>query len=108
MDLTKANDKQTCSFLASRIRSERIRQGYSQATMAETSGIPLRTYKRIELTGKGSIQNLILILRTFERIAALNLLFPSPEKSSRLTIIERVQMIAASKQLAQRDKMKQS
>lgn len=96
MDLTSINDEAVCSFLASRIRAERQRLGYSQSLMAEKSGIPLRTYKRIELTGLGSIQNLIVILRTFERLTAIKLLIPIVE-APRLTIVERVQRIADEK-----------
>lgn len=94
MDLTTVTDDEVCSFLASRIRSERLRQGYSQAVMAEKSGIALRTYKRIESTGTGSIQNLIVILRSVDRITAIKLLFPTPNTAPRLTLVERVQKIA--------------
>jgi len=66
--------------------------------MAEKSGIALRTYKRIELTGTGSIKNLIVILRTLDRIRAIEILFPIPVTKSRLTIIERLQMIAEADQ----------
>lgn len=94
MDLTSITNEKVCSFLASQIRSERLRQGFSQATMAERAGIPLRTYKRIESNGMGSIQNLIIILRALERIMALKLLFPLPNITPRTTIIGRVQKIA--------------
>ena len=94
MDLNNVTNDEVCSFLASRIRFERLRQGYSQALMAEKSGIALRTYKRIEQTGTGSIQNLVIILRTFERIAAIALLLPAPKATPRPTLIERVQKIA--------------
>ncbi|MDP2759948.1 MAG: helix-turn-helix transcriptional regulator [Sideroxyarcus sp.] len=94
MDLTSITNDKVCSFLASQIRSERLRQGYSQAVMAEKSGIPLRTYKRIESNGMGSIQNLIIILRALERIMALKLLFPLHNMKPRTTIIARVQKIA--------------
>lgn len=98
MDLTLITNEEVCSFLASRIRSERLKKGYSQAVMAKKSGIALRTYKRIELTGAGSIQNLIIILRTLERIRAVEILFPLPTTQPRLTIIERIQLIAEADQ----------
>lgn len=62
--------------------------------MAKKSGIALRTYKRIELSGTGSIQNLIVILRTLERIMALKLLLPAPETNKRISLIDRIQKIA--------------
>lgn len=93
MDITsKTTNGEVCSFLASRIRHERQRQGYSQEVMAKKSGIPLRTYKRIELTGTGSIQNLIIILRTFERIRAVEILFPPPIQRPR-TNVDRLQRV---------------
>ncbi len=94
MDLTSITNEEVGSFLASRIRSERLRQGYTQEVMAKKSRIALRTYKRIELYGTGSIQNLIIILRTFERIRAVELLLPSPAIKPRFTIIERAKKIA--------------
>ncbi|MDP1678911.1 MAG: helix-turn-helix transcriptional regulator [Candidatus Nitrotoga sp.] len=102
MDLISASNNEVCSFLASRIRSERLHQGYSQSTMADKAGIALRTYKRIELTGTGTIQNLIVILRTLERIRAIELLFPLSIKEPRRTIIDRVQMIAYVDQMKNR------
>lgn len=101
MELESIDNKGVCSFLASRIRAERLKRRHSQAVMARISGIPLRTYKRIELTGTGSIENLIVILRTFERLAAIKLLLPHPETPPRLTIIERVQKLAATEQMKQ-------
>jgi len=98
MDLVTATDLEVCSFLASRIREERKKKGYSQTIMAKKSGIPLRTYKRIELTGNGSIQNLIVILRVLERIRAVEILFSQTKKISRPSIVERVHKIAESKQ----------
>lgn len=80
--------------MAAQIRHERLRQGYTQATMARLSGIPLRTYKRIELSGTGSIQNLIVILRTLDRIKAVGLLIPPPTEEKRISIVERINIIA--------------
>lgn len=93
MDLTLASNEEIVSFLASRIRSERLRQGYTQANMAEKSGIPLRTYKRIELTGMGNIQNLIQILRVLGRIRAIEIILPSPPGKLHTNIVDRVKKI---------------
>lgn len=43
MDLSSRTNEDVCSFLASRIRAERLRHGFSQVVMAEKSGIALRT-----------------------------------------------------------------
>lgn len=94
MDLTSIRNEEICLFLASQIRAERLRRGYSQVEMATKTGISLRTYKRIELRGTGSIQNLIIILRNMERISAVKLLFPSPVRIKYPSILERVENIA--------------
>lgn len=99
MDLSSKSNKEVCIYLASRIRAERLRQGYSQATMSNKTGIPLRTYKRIELTGLGSIDNLVTILRTHDRIRAIEVLLPAPVAKPRPSIVERAMQIAeAAKQ----------
>jgi|GEM_PF-5254786 len=103
MDLIPATDLEVCSFLASRIRNERQKKGYTQATMAEKSGIALRTYKRIELTGTGSIKNLIVILRVLGRIRAVELLFSSAKTKSHPSLVDRVRIIAESKNIQNLD-----
>lgn len=94
MDLTPLSNDEVCVYLAARIRSERLRQGFSQFSMSERTGIALRTYKRIELTGRGSIQNLVIILRALDRIAAIRILLPTSKLAPRPSIQERVQIIA--------------
>jgi len=90
MDLRLVTNEEVCSFLASCIRNARSQKGYSQLVMSKKSGIPLRTYKRIELTGDGSIFNLIIILRTLDRIRGIEILFPLPLTEPRFTNIDRV------------------
>lgn len=98
MDLITSTDLEVCSFLASQIRVARRKKGYTQAVMAKKTGIALRTYKRIELTGIGSIKNLIVILRVLERIRAVEILFPQPTTETRPSIVDRVRRIAESEQ----------
>lgn len=98
MDLISATELEVCSFLASQIRNERRKKGYTQTIMAKKSGIALRTYKRIELTGTGSIKNLIVILRVLERIRAVEILFSPAATKSRPSLVDRVRMIAESEQ----------
>lgn len=94
MDLIAITDDAICEFLASQIRAERLRRGLSQAKMAEATGIALRTYKRIELKGTGTIKNLVIILRAVDRIPAVKLLFPHPHTNMRPSMMERFQQIA--------------
>jgi len=63
-------------LLRLRIRLERRRLGLSQAKFASLCGIPLRTYKRLELGGCDSIEALVKVAQGFGRGAGLNMLFP--------------------------------
>ena len=99
MNLSHSSNDEVSIFLAARIRSERLRQGYSQATLAKLSNIPLRTYKRIELSGQGSIYNLILILRVLGRIRVIEALFPTPTSKSHQNVVDRVKAIASTKHI---------
>ncbi len=64
------------------IRDRRIAQGLSQLEISERSGVPLRTWKRLEGQGQGSLRHLIkaaIALRCEDNLA---LLFPSPAAAS--------------------------
>ena len=77
------NDEQICREIGVRLRAERIRRDLTQAEMSDLSGIPLRTYKRLEANGAGSIETFIAALRAFDRLIGLQLLLPQP------TLVER-------------------
>lgn len=62
--------------LVDRVRFERSRMKLSQCEFAERCNIPLRTYKRFELGKCDSLQVFIRIVVEFERVTALELLFP--------------------------------
>ncbi|WP_459721364.1 helix-turn-helix domain-containing protein [Sideroxyarcus sp. TK5] len=94
MDLHLISDDAVCKFLASQIRAARLQRKFSQSDMAAKTGIALRTYKRIELGGNGSIVNLIVILRTLDRLAAIKLLLPSSHLQQRVSIVERITQVA--------------
>ena len=81
---------ETHSYLAAKVRRARNALGESQATFAKRAGVPLRTYKRFELTGQGSIETLILALRAIERVDRLRLLFPSPLPARKPSLEERL------------------
>jgi transcriptional regulator with XRE-family HTH domain len=65
------------SLLRDRVRFERKKLGYTQAQFAEECGIPLRTFKRFELGGAGSIDILIRVAQAFGRGAGFDMLFPA-------------------------------
>lgn len=64
-------------LLRDRVRHERRRQGHSQAEFAAICGIALRTYKRYELTGSGSIEVLVRIAKGFGRAPGFDSIFPA-------------------------------
>ncbi|WP_157751143.1 helix-turn-helix domain-containing protein [Janthinobacterium svalbardensis] len=63
-------------LLRDRVRFERRRQKLSQAAFAESCGIPLRTFKRYESTGTGSIELLVKIAQGFGRARGFDSIFP--------------------------------
>ena len=93
MDIAKFSDKNICDYLASNIRIERRKAGYTQAKFAELTGISLRTYKRFEANGQGNIETLIQILRALGKLRILQAMFPVPAEV-RLTPEEKVAQIA--------------
>jgi transcriptional regulator with XRE-family HTH domain len=75
-------EQAVCKILASKVRKARQDFGESQAEFAARAGIPLRTYKRFELHGKGTLEGFIRVLRTLGRTQYLFMLFPSPLPAS--------------------------
>lgn len=70
------------TYLASRIRFERNKKGYSQEKMASLAGVSTRTYKRFEQSCNGGFDNFINILRVFDRLETLEKVFPAPVSNS--------------------------
>ena len=93
MNIKSFGNKEICGYLASRVRAERHVKKYSQAEFAKVAGISLRTYKRFESNGQGSIETLIQVLRGFDKLRMLEAIFPLPAEP-RLRPDERVAKIA--------------
>ena len=74
-----------CAGIADRVRRGRSEMKYSQHGFAELCGVPLRTYKRFELGQCDSLNVFIRIVVAFDRVAALNLLFP-PQRTEINTV----------------------
>jgi len=64
------------------IRDRRIAQGLSQFEISERSGVPLRTWKRLEGEGQGSLRHLIQAVIALRCEDNLALLFPIPAAAS--------------------------
>ncbi len=65
-----------CRFLADRVRRTRRQAKQSQATMAARANVPLRTYKRFEAHGQGSLDTFVRVLMAMERTRYFFQLFP--------------------------------
>lgn len=75
-DLDDLTPPRLARMIAVRMKGERLRLGLSQQALASRSDIPLTTYRRLERTGEGSIENLLAVLIAVGRQAAAALLFP--------------------------------
>ena len=64
--------------LGTRLTSLRIERGWTQAALAEKSGIAKRTLERFESGGSIQLGTLIKLLRPLELIKPLNSLIPEP------------------------------
>lgn len=86
-DMAFLSDGDICNEIGKRIRAERLRKGLTQAEMSELSGIPLRTYKRLEADGSGSIATFVAAIRATGRLLGLQLLLPQPELPERRDLL---------------------
>ncbi|MFP3559261.1 helix-turn-helix transcriptional regulator [Paraburkholderia sp. SIMBA_049] len=92
--LQSANERDIGRYLAMRVRGERVRAGYSQSAFAEKAGVALRTYKRFELHGVGSIETLSRILMAMGHARGFYTLFPHPKPIVKPTLVERVRSMS--------------
>ncbi|WP_373459703.1 helix-turn-helix domain-containing protein [Cupriavidus necator] len=77
-----------------RVRRERKKAGLSQAEFAASAGIALRTYKRFETHGQGTLETFLRALRTLGHARNLYLLFPQPLPPRKPSLEERIEAIA--------------
>ncbi len=71
--------KDICLEIGRRIRAERIRRELSQLEMASLANLTLRTYRRLEADGVGTIRVLVAALRAYDRIKHLAMLLPQSD-----------------------------
>ena len=79
------------------VRDRRIAQGLSQMEIAERSGVPLRTWKRLEGQGQGSLRHLIMAAIALRCEDNLALLFPAPAAASMDDLLARQAATATPK-----------
>lgn len=78
------------------MRAHRIRLARTQADVALNAGLSLRTYRRLEATGRGSIESLIAVLQITGRVTAVALLFPEAAPVPMESTQERIRKYAFS------------
>jgi transcriptional regulator with XRE-family HTH domain len=79
------------------VRDRRIAQGLSQVEMSERSGVPLRTWKRLEGQGQGSLRHLVQAAIAMRCEDNLALLFPAPAAASMDDLLARQAAAATPK-----------
>jgi len=68
--------------LARRVRAERLRREWKQATLAERSGVSLPTVRRYERTGRTSLENFLKLCLALGRLDEFaDVLEPPPASS---------------------------
>lgn len=68
--------------LGDRIKALRLRRNWKRATLAERSGVSEASVKRFERTGQISLENLLKLAFTLDRLEELATLFaPAPAAS---------------------------
>lgn len=72
-----------------RIRDHRLARGWTQAELAERSGVSLSTLKLLEREGKGSLQRLAKIAVVLNLDGELRGLFAAPDRYGSMAEVER-------------------
>jgi transcriptional regulator with XRE-family HTH domain len=75
--------------IGSRIRNHRLARGWTQAELAERSGVSLSTLKLLEREGKGSLQRLAKIAVILNLDGELRGLFAEPNRYESMEAVER-------------------
>ena len=75
--------------IGKRIRLHRLARGWTQAELAERSGVSLSTLKLLEREGKGSLQRLAKIAVTLNLDGELRGLFAEPMHFESMEAMER-------------------
>lgn len=83
------NPIQITKGIGTRIRDHRLARGWTQAELAERSGISLSTLKLLEREGKGSLQRLAKIAVILDLDSELRTLFSEPRQYDSIEAVER-------------------
>ena len=81
MNFQAMGDNAVLAELGLRVRKERLNQNMAQNDLAIKSGISRRTLQHLETGHTCTLANLIRVLRTIQKLDALDLFLPQPEVS---------------------------
>lgn len=82
VDFYLKTPEQTSHELAHKLRQLRLNRKWKQTTLAERSGVSLGSLRRFESTGKVSLQNLLKLAFTLNRLDDFDdVLRPPPARS---------------------------
>jgi hypothetical protein len=83
--------------LGQSIRARRIAQDWSQREASDRSGVPYRTWRRLEVGGEGSVRHLVQAAVALRCEDNLTLLFPPPAAASLDELLKRQSAAAPPK-----------
>ena len=83
------NPVQITRGIGTRIRDHRLARNWTQAELAERSGVSLSTLKLLEREGKGSIQRLAKIAVILDLDSELRTLFSQPQQYDSIEAVGR-------------------
>ncbi|WP_440030613.1 helix-turn-helix domain-containing protein [Chromobacterium amazonense] len=66
--LKAASHEEICGYLASKIRRERTQRKESQEAFAKRAGVALRTFKRLEIDGRGHLDTFVKVLKALDKV----------------------------------------
>ena len=77
-----ATPEQVSQTLAARVKELRLARGWKQATLAQRSGVSLASLRRFEDSGRVSLQSLLQLAFTLNRLDDFETLFQGPQAAS--------------------------
>ena len=83
--------------IGGRIRTHRLARGWTQAELAERSGVSLSTLKLLEREGKGSLQRLAKIAVILNLDGELQKLFAEPNHYESMEALQRTRRAQSPK-----------
>ena len=76
-------------YIGARAKHARRERKETQAAFAARAMVPLRTYKRLESHGQGSLETFLKVLIALERGHYLHVVFPAPAVATAPKILQR-------------------